>query len=230
VHLCKPKRPFTLQRHITPLSRQKQVDVLIPDKVKLVPAAAVVGRGPGTAAGAGWCVGWFGRRPSGIAGGGAAGAAGAGGAGGLEGSIRERSWTVEVEGSSVQVPIEGSCEWVVCQYCHTTKASHKWCRMEEHPTFIFNPGFRLCTTTCGLWSSFASKERTTPLGMNRRYRRYVIKCVTFTHAFSLRPAWTSACKVGKDSRKPRIESGSEWHTAMQTPLTRTRGCSTYIHR
>lgn len=68
-------------------------------------------------------------------------------------------------------------------------------------TFIFNPGFKLCTTSCGLWSSFASNDRTTPLGMNRRYRWYVIKCVMLTHAFSLWPVRTSALGVGIESRE-----------------------------
>ena len=32
------------------------------------------------------------------------------GRGGFEGSMRERMWTVEVEGSSVQVPVEKPCQ------------------------------------------------------------------------------------------------------------------------
>ena len=55
------------------------------------------------------CVWWFGSsRFSGTA-----GAGGGGGRGGFEGSIRERTWTVEVEGSNVQVPVEKPCEWWV---------------------------------------------------------------------------------------------------------------------
>lgn len=42
--------------------------------------------------------------------------------------------------------------------------------------------------------------------MNRRYRWYVIKCVTLTHAFSLWPARTSALEVGK-SKEPWDEIG-----------------------
>jgi hypothetical protein len=45
------------------------------------------------------------------------------------------------------------------------------------------------------------------LGMNRRYRRYVIKCVTLTHAFSLWPARIPAFEAGDDSWKDRKEMG-----------------------
>ena len=37
--------------------------------------------------------------------------------------------------------------------------------------------------------------------MNRRYRWYVIKCVTLTHAFSLWPVRTSALAVGNERRE-----------------------------
>ena len=87
-------------------------------------------------------------------------------------------------------------------------------------TFIFKPGFRLCTTSCGRWSSFASNDRTTPLGMNRRYRWYVIKCVMLTHAFSLWPARTSA------SESATKHGGTEWdwtHNGTRQCRPRRRG-------
>ena len=64
---------------------------------------------PGGGSGGRLCAWWFGSRNCS----GTRGAGGGGGRGGFEGSMRERTWTVEVEGSSVQVPVENPCEWWV---------------------------------------------------------------------------------------------------------------------